>query len=356
MKLKSILLTPDLYNDYLSFLYSFENTLIYSSIKYKNLLEKHLKCKAYYLLIIKGNKVIGSLPVMIMKSNLGKVANSLPYYGSNGGLIVDNNLSNEEKNIVRKKLIQSFQKLVKYENCITSTIISNPLDVDINIWLYENYKCEFVETRIGLITCLPYFTDNCEDELLKMYHNSRPRNIRKAIKSNITCYFSNKFEDLEFLFEIHHQNFKVINALPKKKSFFLTIPDFFNKDDFRVYVAEKDGVKIAALLLLYFNKTVEYFTPVVVESYRVYQPTALLIHRAMQDACKQNFKYWNWGGTSISQDGVYNFKKKWGTNNLEYKYYIKIYQDKILNYSKEILLKEFPYFYVTPFEKLISNE
>ena len=35
--------------------------------------------------------------------------------------------------------------------------------------------------------------------------------------------------------------------------------------DYNIYVAKLDNKKIASLLLLYFNKTVEYFTPTVLE-------------------------------------------------------------------------------------------
>ena len=36
----------------------------------------------------------------------------------------------------------------------------------------------------------------------------------------------------------------------------------------------------------------------------------------------------------------------------EYEYYIKINNKEILNLSKEELLREYPYFYVIPFERL----
>jgi len=72
----------------------------------------------------------------------------------------------------------------------------------------------------------------------------------------------------------------------------------------------------------------------------------------MKDATKKKCKYWNWGGTWLSQTGVYQFKKRWGTHDLKYNYYTNLIDNSILNLSKEDLLREYPYFYVLPFSAL----
>ena len=124
------------------------------------------------------------------------------------------------------------------------------------------------------------------------------------------------------------------------------------KESYKIYIAEKDGEKIGALLLFYFNKTVEYFTPAIVEKHRNLQASALLIYKAMIDASTNGYHWWNWGGTWLSQGGVYDFKKKWATLDYPYFYYTTIYDENLLNTPKEILLKEYPYFFVAPFGKL----
>src|SRR5690606_25876230 len=105
---------------------------------------------------------------------------------------------------------------------------------------------------------------------------------------------------------------------------------------------EQNGEKIAALLLFYYNKTVEYFTPAVVEKYRNLQPTALIIYQAMLDAHKQGYSNWNWGGTWLSQGGVYDFKKKWGTTEYRYFYYTNVIDETLYTSTKEYLLEKFP--------------
>ena len=60
--------------------------------------------------------------------SLGNVANSLPFYGSNGGIIVSENLTEDEKNDTRMALLRYAEDYVKNESCITFTVITNPLD------------------------------------------------------------------------------------------------------------------------------------------------------------------------------------------------------------------------------------
>ena len=123
--------------------------------------------------------------------------------------------------------------------------------------------------------------------------------------------------------------------------------------DYNLYLAYYDGKPVAGLLLFYFNKTVEYFTPVIKAEYRNIQPLSLLIYEAMEDSLMQGYRYWNWGGTWVTQDGVYRFKKRWGTQDHPYYYYTRVYNDSMFRLSKEELLKEYPDFYVVPFDKLL---
>jgi hypothetical protein len=72
----------------------------------------------------------------------------------------------------------------------------------------------------------------------------------------------------------------------------------------------------------------------------------------MVDAAKRGFEWWNWGGTWRSQKGVYGFKKRWGTGEFPYYYYTRVYDQKLLQCSKEEIIREYPYFYVVPFDVL----
>ena len=99
----------------------------------------------------------------------------------------------------------------------------------------------------------------------------------------------------------------------------------------------------------YFNKTVEYFTPADFIRHRRTQALALVIYEAMKDAMKKGYKNWNWGGTWLSQDGVYDFKKRWGTTEHPYFYYTQIFNQGNYFSKKSFLTSDYRGLYVVPF-------
>ena len=76
----------------------------------------------------------------------------------------------------------------------------------------------------------------------------------------------------------------------------------------------------------------------------------------MLDAIEHGYKNWNWGGTWLSQEGVYNFKKKWGTSDYPYYYYTKIFNEELLTLSPDYLVNNYRGFFVLPFSKLKTTQ
>ena len=354
MKISIRLLSESNVDLYQEFLLKQEYSLLYYSNQFRMLLEKYVGCEAYYSIAFnyKGD-ILGIFPLTIYDSNnLGKVANSLPFYGSNGGVLLDEKLSLSEGNSVILALKDHVLQLIEEHQCIAATFITNPFDNNIECWFESNLEYDFTDYRIGQITKLPNNESNLESNLLKLYSNPRPRNIRKAINSGVNVRFSKAKEDLDFLFKVHTDNINSIGGTPKEYQFFLDVYEMMPSNSYNIIIAEINLEPIAGLLVLYYNKTVEYFTPATLHKYRNIQPSSLIIHQGMKNAAENGFKYWNWGGTWKSQHGVYDFKKKWGAKDHKYKYYTKIYDKSILDLSPKVLLENFPNNFVLPFEKL----
>ena len=327
---------------YEQFLLEDEGNMIYASLKYKGFLEKILECTSNYMVAVQGNKIEGVLPLMIKNGKYGKVINSLPFYGSHGGVI-----SRNEEAI--KVLSDFYNQFIDDENVLASNMVENPLMPN---GAQQNVLHNEQDVRISQITPLNIPIESSYKESLIMSFHYKTRNmIRKAIKNSVVSAVDN--DAFDFLEEVHIENMNAISGKPKSSAFFNEIKTFFVKDkDYRIYTATKDGEVIAALLLLYYNKTVEYFTPVIKAEFRSLQPMSVLIYDAMVDAFSNGYENWNWGGTWGTQEGVYRFKNRWNTKNLEYKYYVQINDQKVFNLPKEGLLSEYSDFYVVPFSKL----
>lgn len=328
--------------EYTSYISSFPDTLLYVSIPYRNLISAFTKTEFRYLVAMEDDSIEGVLPLFIKKNDkLGTVINSLPFYGSNGG-IISNNIA------AKRELINRYKQIIIEENALSATIIVSPFEDQADFY-DDNLVVSFKDSRVGQITIFP----ESSDKLMDIFHYKTRNTIRKGIKMNVIVEWENGMQYIDFLFDVHKENMEKIGGAYKPKDFFNLIPNHFKySDEYRIYVAFIDGIPIAALLTFYFNKTVEYFSPVTVDKYREYQPMSVLIHKAMQDAVDNGYKKWNWGGTWLTQDGVYDFKKRWGTSDFNYYYYTTVNDDSIMKLSKETLLKEYPYYFVLPFHAL----
>jgi hypothetical protein len=325
------------------------NSLVYSCPRFIDLIASHLDASPGWILAKNGTELLGALPfVQSQDGALGTVFNSLPYYGSNGGVV--QHVQDDE---IKRSLIECFFDFAQSQNSCSATLITNPLVMDHEV--YENCLDGFIrDERIGQITHLP---DNSDDELIEIFDDPRPRNIRRALKEGIQVSSGNEKSSVEFLYEIHVENIKAIGGLSKSWDFFEKLLSDMPRDLWSVYVGTRNDQPIAALLVFFFNGTAEYFTPVLISEHRNTQALALVIYDAMKDAVsRKGCKNWNWGGTWLSQRGVYDFKKRWGTSEYPYYYYTKLFHEGVRSSSKEALLANYPGFYVLPFSELKETE
>ncbi|MBP95983.1 hypothetical protein CMK18_08525 [Candidatus Poribacteria bacterium] len=319
------------------------HSLIYSKPSFLGLVASHLGASPHWVVARKNGEIIGLLPYLVKMGALGPAYNSLAYYGSNGGVIQDND--NDE---IKVELIREFYFQAERAGAVSATIISNPLLKDAHLY-EETSKYDYRDERIGQITHLPRLDD--VGDLIKLFDNPRPRNIRRAMKEGISVN-KGRSESLDFLYETHINNMMSIGGLPKRRSFFDNISKYMEDHEWVVFTAVLDRKPIAALLLFYFNKTVEYFTPVIHVDYRKTQALSFVIYSAMQDAISHGYENWNWGGTWLSQDGVYNFKKKWAATDYPYYYYTRVYKQDLLECTPNFLIENYQGFFLIPFREL----
>lgn len=315
-----------LYNEFLN---KSSGNMLYYSLPYKKLLEDFLKCSSYYLVAYDRGKVYGILPLMYRKGKYGEVLNSLPFYGSHGGILA----SNKEAKL---SLIEVYNSLIK--NFASSNYVAN-LFLDNTQGILYDYK----DYRIGQWSKLI-------SEPFELFSSSARGSVLKAKREGVEI---RKSKEVNFLFQTHYNNISRLNGIAKERSFFEKIAKYFQWDkEFILYEAIYQERRIAALLVFCYGGMVEYYTPATLFEYRTLQGLPLLIFNAMKEAYSKGYKMWNWGGTWNNQEGVYKFKKRLGAIDKKYEYLIKINNKEILNLSKEELLREYPYFYVIPFERL----
>jgi hypothetical protein len=333
------LLPPDLAPAYDEFLMRQAGSLLYYSFKYRGFLLDLLGCEEHYLLATDATGIRGVLPLMARRAGNACVFNSLPYFGSNGGIIADHPVAHAE-------LAKAYHAIACSAATLSSTIITNPFAQQERSRIPHTH----LDTRIGQFTPLGP-ADHPWDALMARIDSSAARNVRKALSQGISVEMDPAH--LDRLRRLHQQHMRTIGGTAKGDAFFALLTRHFKPgEDFAVYAARKDGVVIAALLVFYFHRTVEYYMPAVDGPYRALQPLPLLILTAMADASRRAFAWWNWGGTWTSQLGVYRFKKKWGALEQTYYYHTQVNDPALLDCTSHEVLARFPHFFVVPFATL----
>lgn len=324
--------------------------LLYYRLAYRDLIAEHLGCEHSYHVAVDGQQIQGVLPVMWREDGGCRVYNSLPFFGSNGGVLA----STAE---AEQSLWDAWNGLASADGTLASTAVENPLQQPRQLPPHT-----LLDERINQMTPLPAAgrgdRSAVEQALLAKFASSARRNVRKAagIVTRIESGADGLDGRLEALAEIHDANMRVIGGLAKPAELFAAIPRHFTPEaEFDVYLAFVDRQPAAALLVFTVGAIVEYFTPAVVAEHRSSQPLAAILHQAMTDAAVRGCRDWNWGGTWISQEGVYRFKRKWGPVERRYRYFINVRDDSVLDCQPDELLARFPGFYIVPFSALRSE-
>lgn len=321
--------------EYLDFLSRVPEAWIYATPAYQRLIGELLTVNSELWLARdqESGAIAASLPLMWCDGPWGRICNSLPFYGSHGGVL-------GTEPAARAALTDFYARHT--ESAAATTLIGHP-------WPQPEEAlapatCQ--DSRIGQLTRLAE-----PAALFDRFHYKTRNMIRKAQQSELEIRLIP--EALSELAALHTLNMQAIGGQPKPAAFFEALPRYFTAGrDYQIYGAFRHGQLVSALLLLYFNGVVEYFTPAIEAEYRTLQPNSLLIWQAMQDAHAQGFKWWNWGGTWRSQGGVYQFKKRWGTEDYPYLYHVRINDRRVLKASPQDLQAAYPFFYVAPYELL----
>ena len=152
-----------------------------------------------------------------------------------------------------------------------------------------------------------------EGELMKSFHESKRRGIKKALKEELQVVISKDYSGVESFFNLHLQTRKSKGIPVQPRSFFSEIYNcIIKKGNGFVILVKKDNVEIASTLFMHFNSVLTYKYNASDSKYQHLRPNNLIVWHSLLEAIKLGFKYYDFGKSDLDNRGLRDFKSQWG--------------------------------------------
>lgn len=288
------------------FVMNSETASLFHLIEWKDAVERTFGHKPHYIMAIRGDEICGILPLFEIKSRLfGHALVSVPF-GVYGGI----SASDEEAN---QKLLASATSLAELIGVDYLELRFNSLNVQnshsrpngqnlIAKDLYVTFQREILETM---------------DENFGMIPRKQRRMIRQGMKYGLSSKIAG-IEYLEQFYSIYARNVRDLGSPVYPLSFFRSLMENF-KDSF-ILTIWKDGKMVAGVLTFVFKDVLMPYYGGGLRKYFKFAVNDFMYWELLRYGCEKGFKNFDFG-RSKKDTGSYHFKRHWGFEPTELRYY-----------------------------------
>jgi hypothetical protein len=267
---------------------------------WKKVLEKSFAhMKGYYPVLVDEAGVIkAGLPVFALKSRLtGNRLVSIPY-----ATLCDPLVTTADQ---MEKLLQALLDLAADLRMKTSeirTFRSGLCSTDDRLWHQDIYKHHYITL------------DREPEKLRQSFDRTNVRQrIRRALNSNLTVEEAEHASDMDDFYKLHILTRKKLGLPPQPLNFFKHLWDIFAPSrQLTLLFAKKDNEILSSIILFKFRDRVSVEFLASNEAFMCFSPNHMLFWSAIQDACKEGYKIFDFGRTSVTNESLMKFKKRWG--------------------------------------------
>ncbi|MBE3560609.1 MAG: GNAT family N-acetyltransferase [Ktedonobacteraceae bacterium] len=212
--------------------------------------------------------------------------------------------------------------------------------IDQAIRLAQQQKVKYLELRAGINDSLAARSDLIASDLYTNWSLPlQPRSedmwaalrkpvqqqVKKSRKLGVQIRVAQKREDMLLYHRLHLQTRTRKHGMPAQaQDYFLKLWDYFAADGaIRLLLAEHQGTPIAGIILLISGTTIHYAYGASDEAYLHLAPNNLLFWIAIEWGCNQGYRTFDFGRTARDNQGLMEFKRRWGAiqEPLPYYYY-----------------------------------
>jgi len=267
---------------------------------WKRILEdsfKHLK--GYYFVLLKKDRVEAALPVFEVRSWLrGDRLVSIPFATLCDPLVQNTNQM--------KSLFQS----------VITFFRSKPKSyIEIRSLYSNQLLSSFDEIKCGNVYAHHYLPLKGDlDGIKRRFHQKSVRSaINKAQRFSTYVFLADHIDHLKTFYCLYFMTRKRLRLPPQPFMFFENIWKNYFPSKFQILIAEVNKRAIGGLAFFkYKNRFSTEFAGWDI-LYRSFNPNHLLYWEAIKIAHSEKFEIFDFGRTSYNNQGLMDFKKRWGT-------------------------------------------
>jgi hypothetical protein len=285
--------------------------------------------------------IIAALPGLLKRSDAGAVYNSLPFFGPNAGVM---STDPSYDAVAHQQLLNHALEIASRE-AAWSAVFYTPLFFN-DFALYDQ-NVGSAAVVVEKFTQWLHLPDSPNWSAKLKY------DLRKADASGVRVVKDVSSQQLGDLWWIYLENCRDYGIPAKPRQFLDTLIAGVSTI-YSTYVATVGEQVVAGLIVLWGPRTVSYFLPCTRHDFRSLQPSTALIDAAIRDAIQRGVDTWNWESSPSRESGVYQFKKKWGSVEQNYRIYVVPFRDErdFVKLGRERIVENFPYFFAYPFDRL----
>ena len=305
---KFVLLDPHRMKSWDAFVKSHPAGSLYHTSSWRSVIERAYGHEPlYFALQDENNRIIGGLPVFRVCSRLtGCRFSTLPCAQCCNPLV------GEERHyqVLRKGILEYM--------------------ADLHIKMWELKTSETFEFEKNNTTASPerYFDhrlriDKPAGDLFSALNKSNiQRAIDRAHRCGLVLRLCESREGVDTFIRLESQMRREKGLLPQPRRFFKALWDIMGPEKMiEIRYADYEGQPISAIMLLKYKDTVMYEYGATEAGFHRLAPSPFLLWGAILQACEEGYKIFDFGRTDKSEQGLVQFKSRWGAQQQKLTYY-----------------------------------
>ncbi|MFX0203316.1 MAG: lipid II:glycine glycyltransferase FemX [Candidatus Hodarchaeota archaeon] len=291
-----------------AFVSSHRDGSIYHSSRWNEVLRQtYGYMPRYFILEDPFHTVRAGVPLMVVGTRIGhRKLVGLPFTP------YCNPLAKNHDDLIRLlKSVLEYKKKIKASSLEIRTKGPNHDYTDLSITRDQYFMTHILRLDSDLQKIKSFFHKSCIQ-----------RPLRKAEKNELILHVSTDRRDLKDFYKLQLRTRKRHGVPPQPYRYFLNMWDELHSPGFMdLLLATYKGAAIAAIIILKFKDTAIYQNGASDERFLGLHPNHFLLWKAIKHVHGDGYSYFDFGRSSLDDDGLVQFKDRWGTKRCELVYY-----------------------------------